>query len=306
VLRMENSILFSHRVTNEEDGLMVKQVIQRHFPFSRRLLRMCVKEGLITVNGEQRYLTSRVHSGERIELHVVDQANSAIRPEPIEFTVLYEDQDLIVIDKPPGLVVHPTKGYPSGTLVNGLAYYFMQNQDQSSIHPVHRLDKDTSGLMVIAKHPFAHSFLAREFAKKRYQRIYYAIVAGVIQEEQGVIAAPIGMDPNSQIKRRIETGRAGKPAITHFSVYERLQGATFVKLQLQTGRTHQIRVHMASIGHPLIGDHLYGDPNDPFPRQALHAAKVKLLHPRKKKWVQWESFFPRDIMKLYAELRMIK
>lgn len=303
---MENQILFSYRVTKEEDGQMVKKVLQKHFPFSRRLLRMCKKEGLVTVNGKPKYLTARVRFGDRIDLHFANIPHQTIDPEPINFTIIYEDQDFIVVDKPPGLVVHPTKGYPNGTLVNGLAYYFLKNKKKSSIHPVHRLDKDTSGIVVVAKHPFAHSFLARELEKKRYQRFYYAIVSGVIQKDEGMIAAPIGMAPGSQIKRRIEKDQAGKPAITYFTVCERLSNATLVKLELKTGRTHQIRVHMASMGHPLVGDRLYGDPNDPFPRQALHAAEVKLIHPRSKKWMEWKSFFPEDIMKLYSQLRMIK
>ena len=303
---MENSVLFTHQVTREEDGQMVRKVIQKYFPFSKRLIRMCKKEGLITVNGKPRFLTARVRCGDRIQLHAAAPNTQAIRPEPIDFSIIDEDQDLIVVDKPPGLVVHPTKGYPNGTLVNGLAYYFKKNKDLSSIHPVHRLDKDTSGIMVIAKHPFAHSFLARQFEKKRYQRSYFAVVSGMIEQDQGVIDAPIGMDPGSQLKRRVEKDEKGKPAVTHFMVCERFPHATLVKVKLLTGRTHQIRVHMASIGHPLVGDRLYGDPNDPFPRQALHASKVKLLHPRKKKWVEWESFFPEDIMKLCSKLRMIK
>lgn len=302
---MKGRVLFSHRVTREEDGQMLQQVLKRHFPFSRTLIRKYKQKQLITVNRAFRYFTARVHSGDWIEIFSGPSSTNGMIREPMDLAIVYEDQDLIVLDKPPGVVVHPTRGYVTGTIANGLAHYFLEKNECSSIHPINRLDKDTSGLMVVAKHPFAHSFLAREFTKKQYQRFYLAIVSGMIYNDQGTINAPIGLEQGSSIRRVISNEEGGKPATTHYVVCERLNQATLVKLQLETGRTHQIRVHMASIGHPLRGDHLYGDPHDSFPRQALHACEVKLFHPRQKKWVQWTSFFPKDIMKLYHELRMI-
>lgn len=303
---MDDRILFSYQVSREEDGQMLQKILQKHFPFSRRLIRKYKQKQLITVNGEVIYFTARVHHGDQVEIRWESSHRHSITPEPIDLAIIYEDQDLIVVDKPPGLVVHPTKGYPNGTLANGLVYYFLQKKERASVHPVNRLDKDTSGIMVVAKHPFAHSFLAKEFVKKRFRRSYFAIVSGIIQQDHGTIHAPIGIEQGNPIKRKVQSDEAAKSAITHYAVCERLDQATFVRLQLETGRTHQIRVHMAYIGHPLRGDHLYGDPDDAFPRQALHASEIKLLHPREKKWYQWKSFFPEDIMKLYHKLRMIK
>lgn len=301
---MRDQILFSHQVSSEEDGQMLQQILQKQFSFSRRMIRKYKQKRLVTVNGRFIYFTARVRRGDRIEIRSEHGHRGSIVPEPIHFSVIYEDQDLVIVDKPPGLVVHPTKGYPNRTLVNGLAYYFSQKNEAVSVHPVNRLDKDTSGLMVVAKHPFAHSFLAREFQKKRVQRSYLAIVSGVVPKNSGTIDAPIGIERGNSMKRKVVEN--GKPAITHFSICERLHQATLVKLQLKTGRTHQIRVHMASIGHPLIGDRLYGDSSDrSFPRQALHASEIRLFHPREKRWMEWKSFFPEDIMKLYHELRII-
>lgn len=303
---MEKQILFSYQVTEQEQDKMLKQILQGRFAFSRNMIRRCKHKGLVTVNGKVIYYTARLTKGDQIDVYKEEPRETSIIPEPMDLKIIYEDLDLLVLDKPPGVVVHPTRGHPTGTILNGVAAYFHQKGEQASVHLVNRLDKDTSGLMVIAKHPFAHSFLAKQLQKKQYIRTYLAIVDGVMKEERGTIDVPIGLAPHSGIQRMVRADAEGKSAVTHYTVCERLHGATMIKLQLETGRTHQIRVHLAHLGHPLLGDQLYGEPLDHgIARQALHASQIELIHPREKNQKKWSAFFPEDIMKLYHRLRII-
>jgi 23S rRNA pseudouridine1911/1915/1917 synthase len=216
---------------------------------------------------------------------------------------VYEDEDLIVIDKPPGLVVHPTRGYPDGTLANGLMYYWRQQGKSYRFHPVTRLDKDTSGLMVIAKHAYAHAFLAQQMEKKRYERIYLAIAEGIINPDKGSISLPIGFHPENPFARAVVHGEGGAKAVTHYEVLEHYSSASLVRLRLETGRTHQIRVHLSAIGHPLIGDSLYGKESPWISRQALHATYLRFFHPRMRIWLEWESPLPEDMRQVIARLK---
>lgn len=303
---MQAAVLFSHTVTTEQSGKMLKQLLHERWGFSQSMIRKCKHQGLVHVNGELMYYTARVVAGDQIEVYY-QASGVAIAPELVDLHIVYEDQDLLVLEKPPGQVVHPTKGHPTGTMANGIAHYFAQQAHPGSIHFVNRLDKDTSGLMVVAKHPHAHAFLAREIAQKRYQRTYLALVHGVITADQGTIDASIRLADESMIKRIVSDDPTSKHAVTHYTVMERFAEATMLRLQLETGRTHQIRVHLAHLGHPLIGDTLYGaPPDDQMPRQALHAAELSLLHPRERTWKKWQSFFPPDIMKRVHVLRMMK
>jgi 23S rRNA pseudouridine1911/1915/1917 synthase len=300
---MENKATFHHVVTAEEDGAMLQQVLKNRFRFSRRFLRKLRGNRLVTVNGEFRFFSSRVAEGDRIEVHLPVDETAHIPPEPVEFGVIYEDDDLIVIDKPPGLVVHPTRGHLSGTLANGLMHYWAERGESHAMRPVTRLDKDTSGLLVVAKHAYTHAFLAAQMAEKRYRRVYLAVVHGRVEKESGRIDMPIGLDEDSKIYRIVKEG--GAPAVTRFEVVERFCDATLLRLELETGRTHQIRVHLSHLGHPIIGDDLYGDGNDRhlIPRQALHASYLCLFHPRKREWMEWEAPLPQDMSRLLSLLR---
>lgn len=292
-------VLWQHDVTDEEAGLMVKSLLKRHLALSRRLLRRLKNEQLIWMDGQPVFVTARVAYGQRLTVYLPTDREPEIQPQSWPLSVLYEDQDLAVVDKPAGMVVHPTRQYQVGTLANAWVYHY----EHLPFRPVTRLDRDTSGLLVVAKHAYAHAFLAKQMKQKRYQRTYQALVHGVIDSEVGEISLPIGRAGNSFIKRVVRWDEHGKPAITRYRVLKRWRSATQVELTLATGRTHQIRVHMAAIGHPLCGDTLYGAKETAFSRQALHATHLSLLHPRHRQRMSWTSPLPDDIKKMIVFLR---
>lgn len=290
-----------HCVREEEEGKMVRQVLRNRFRFSRRMFRRLKEAKAVEVNGEKVFLTSRVHKGDWIQIRLPHDTGEGMVPQPIPVDVLYEDEDLIVLDKQPGVVVHPTKNHPDQTLANGLAHYWRERGEFHLIRPVTRLDKDTSGLIVFAKHAHAHAVLSGQMKKKRYHREYLAVVYGMLEQNEGVIRAPIARSSENSNLRVVST--QGVEAITRYRVVERLKGATLVRVGLETGRTHQIRVHMADLGHPLIGDTMYGGV-PLLERQALHALYLQLIHPRDGSIRSWESPLPSDIHQLLTKLRL--
>lgn len=290
-----------HCVREEEEGKMVRQVLRNRFRFSRRMFRRLKEAKAVEVNGEKVFLTSRVYKGDWIQIRLPHDTGEGMVPQPIPVDVLYEDEDLIVLDKQPGVVVHPTKNHPDQTLANGLAHYWRERGEFHLIRPVTRLDKDTSGLIVFAKHAHAHAVLSGQMKKKRYHREYLAVVYGMLEQNEGVIRAPIARSSENSNLRVVST--QGVEAITRYRVVERLKGATLVRVGLETGRTHQIRVHMADLGHPLIGDTMYGGV-PLLERQALHALYLQLIHPRDGSIRSWESPLPSDIHQLLTKLRL--
>lgn len=298
----DRTVDFVYRVQEKEKGKTVRDVLRNRYRFSRRFFRRLKESGGVTVNGRSAFLTARVEEGDLLQVKLPEERTD-IPPQPVSFTVVHEDEDLVVIDKPPGLVVHPTKDYREHTLANGLVYRWTARGEAHAVHPVTRLDKDTSGLLVIAKHAYAHDFLAGQMARRRYLRGYLAVVHGEVPEETGVIDAPIARCPDRPARRCVMEG--GAPAITRFSVLERFPGATLLRLFLETGRTHQIRVHLAHRGHPIIGDPMYAEgwESRGMERQALHAAFLQLTHPRDRRERSWESPLPPDIRRLVQRLR---
>ncbi len=292
------------------DAALAKLFLQH----SRGRLQDWLKAGLIRIDGRQVEAKYRLLGGERMtcaeQLAVPPTPSFSDAAEAIALAIVYEDAALLVIDKPAGLVVHPGNGNPSGTLLNALLHHAPQLAELPRAGIVHRLDKDTSGLLVVAKTLTAQTDLVRQLQARTVRRHYLALALGQV-ERDGVIDAPLGRHPTQRTKMAVVRSGAGgsKEARTHYQVRERFARATLLECRLETGRTHQIRVHLASIKHPLAGDKTYGktcsgDPRlDAFPRQALHAWRLALAHPVLGEEMQWESSLPQDFAALLAELR---
>lgn len=288
-------------------GLRLDAALAQMFPeHSRSRLQGWIKEGLIQLDGASADAKRKVWGGETICMEAPPlPGDSCHRAESIDFPRVYEDDALMVIDKPAGLVVHPGSGNWSGTLLNALLHYLPQLEAVPRAGIVHRLDKDTSGLMVVAKTLQAQTELVRQLQARSVKRHYLALVHGVVASD-GRVDAPIGRHPVQRIKMAVVA--SGREARTHYLVRQRFAAATLVECRLETGRTHQIRVHMASIGHPLVGDPVYGKARcgdarlDAFPRQALHAWRLVLIHPVTREEMAWESSLPADFVNLLEEV----
>jgi 23S rRNA pseudouridine1911/1915/1917 synthase len=236
-----------------------------------------------------------------IDINKVETQN--IIPEKMDIDVVFEDGDIIVVNKPASTVVHPTKSYQNGTLANGLSYYFKENGENCIVRLVNRLDMDTSGLVLIAKNQFSHMALSRSMERKKFEKHYIAIIHGYMPDMKGTIDLPIYRVGEGEIKRIVDN--RGQKSITHYEVLECFKDAQMLKLTLETGRTHQIRVHLSFLEHPIIGDSLYGDNNDAefISRQALHAYELSFPHPRTDKLIHLKTDLPRDISNLVDLLR---
>ena len=252
---------------------------------SRSYLQKLVKEGAVLVNGKPVKSSYKVENGDWIRLEIPDAVEPEIEAEEMDLDILYEDSDIILINKPKGMVVHPAAGHYSGTLVNGLMAHC--KDELSGINGVmrpgivHRIDMDTTGVLIVCKNDKAHNAIAEQLKVHSITRKYYAIVHGVLKEDTGTVNAPIGRHPVDRKKMSINE-KNGKEAVTHYRVLRRFRRFTFVECQLETGRTHQIRVHMASLNHPLLGDSVYGPSKCPFKLQGqtLHAGVLGIIHPR--------------------------
>lgn len=275
---------------------------------SRSQVQKLIENGKITINGKETKNNYKLHKNDIIEIEIPDPEPLDIVPEDIPLDICYEDKDIIIINKPQGMVVHPAPGHYSGTIVNAIMYHC--GDDLSGINGcmrpgiVHRIDKDTSGIIVIAKSDSAHKSLAEQLACHSITRKYYAIVTGNLKEDTGTIDKPVGRNPKDRKKMAVVEG--GRRAVTHYKVLERFGGKyTLIEAQLETGRTHQIRVHLASIGHPLLGDTVYGSEKQPFKLQGqvLHAKVLGFIHPSTGEYVEFESPLPEYYEKLILKLR---
>jgi 23S rRNA pseudouridine1911/1915/1917 synthase len=312
---MKQQISQQHRVSLELSGQRLDQVAVQLFPqFSRARLQEWIKSGQITLAGKAVKPNTKVTGGESIQLEVELRDEGDWQAEDLNLQIVYEDDDLLVIDKPADLVVHPAAGNEDGTLLNGLLYHLPQLQQIPRAGIVHRLDKDTTGLMVVAKTLEAQNGLVQQLQARTVSRQYVAVVVGAIPSA-GTVDAPIGRDPFHRIKMAVVKS-GGKEGITHFKRLARLGPMSLVRLNLETGRTHQIRVHMAHLGFPLLGDPLYGRrlpklidvPEDTadlighFARQALHAERLSLVHPCSGETCVWQSPWPEDFAGLVQAL----
>lgn len=273
---------------------------------SRSFIQGLIEKESIRVNNKVPKSNYKVKSQDEIEVELPEPEVLKVDPEDIDLDILYEDKDVIVVNKPQGMVVHPAPGNYNGTLVNALLFHC---KDLSSINGVirpgivHRIDKDTSGVLVIAKNDDSHNFLSAQLKDHSMKREYYAIVEGRLKNDDGVIDKPIGRNKKDRLKMGIVED--GKRAVTHYKVIERYNGYTLIKCILETGRTHQIRVHMASIGFPLIGDPLYGFKRQKFKveGQVLHAKTLGFIHPSTKEYMEFESDLPEYFQELIEKLR---
>lgn len=273
---------------------------------SRTNVQNYIKEGYVTVNGKKAKASMKCAAGDEIEVTIPEPENTDILPEDIPLDIVYEDHDVIVVNKPSGMIVHPSAGVYSGTLVNALLYHC---DDLSGINGVtrpgivHRIDKETSGLLMVAKNDFAHQSLAKQLEAHSVTRRYIALVHGVINHNLGRIEAPIGRDPKDRQKMAVSAHNS-KSAITNFKVLERYNDMTLVECRLETGRTHQIRVHMQYIGHPVYGDPKYGyKSDDQSYGQYLHAKVLGFVHPRTQEELYFESDLPDYFQEKIDELR---
>ena len=275
---------------------------------SRNRAQSLIEDGHVTINGKTKVQKKhKVVSEDVVELTLKKKSPLKVEPENIPLNVVYEDSHVIVVNKPKGMVVHPAPGNHSGTLVNALLYHCRDSLSgvNGIIRPgiVHRIDKDTSGLLVVAKNDEAHGFLSKQLAEHTMERKYEAIVFNNIKDDIGTVNAPIGRDPKNRLRNKVV--KDGREAVTHYEVIERFGKYTYVGLRLETGRTHQIRVHMSYMGHPLLGDNLYSNSKNSFGAkgQVLHARTLGFVHPATKKPMRFESPLPADFAQILKKLR---
>lgn len=283
-------------------GAAIKDIMRREFDFSSRLRNRLKREKLIFLNGESvpGWITPRENDVLTIRM---PEETSQFEPEPIPIDAVFEDENMLIINKQPGFVVHPTKGHPNHTIANGVMQYMLDTKQSYKIRFINRLDMDTSGILAVAKNSLSQASFMKQGQAGLIEKRYVSIVKGVMENDEGVIDLPIGRPDPDRVERGVMAD--GRPSITHYKVLERFsRGYTLTELLLETGRTHQIRVHMAAIGHPVAGDHLYGEVN-PFliERQALHAQKLSFLHPVTGERLFFEAPMPSDMQNLLDMLR---
>jgi 23S rRNA pseudouridine1911/1915/1917 synthase len=294
------------QLTADRGGERLDVFIARCCPeLSRSHARRLINEGLATVGGRAGKPSDRLPSGALVTVNIPPPVEPDLTPEHVPLTIIYQDFDILVVDKPPGLTVHPAPGHPAGTLVNALLAISPELRAMTgTLRPgiVHRLDKDTSGLMVVAKNERAQRTLAQQLKDRRVHKTYLALVSGVPSPRQGVIEAPISRHPKNRKKMAVVAG--GREAVTKYRVREEFDGLyALLEVEPVTGRTHQIRVHMAAIGHPVVGDHTYGRRSEIAGRQFLHAWKLAFAMPLGGRTVEFESPLPPDLRRALEGLR---
>ena len=292
---MEEDLL---QITAEESGERIDALLARLLPeLSRSAAQRLLEEGRVSLSGRPVKKNYKCSAGDCFLVDLPEAPEETeLLPQNIPLDVVFEDGDVIVVNKPRGLVVHPAPGHPDGTLVNALLWHCgdslsgIGGEKRPGI--VHRIDMDTSGLLIVAKNDFAHQALSGQLADRSLSRVYEAVVRGRLREDAGTVDKPIGRHPTDRKRMAIVPG--GRPAVTHWEVLARYQGYTHIRCRLETGRTHQIRVHMASLGHPLLGDFTYGAPSPEkgLTGQCLHARELKFIHPRTGEQIHLETRLP--------------
>lgn len=300
----------SFEVEAEQEGERLDKFLSIIYPdFSRAFFQKLIKNNQVAVNDKVQKASYCVKIDDIVTVEIPDVVETTIEPENILLDILYEDDDLLVVNKPKGMVVHPSAGHYSGTLVNAIMYHCKDSLSgiNGEIRPgiVHRIDMDTTGSLIVCKNDEAHINIAQQIKEHSVNRIYVGIVCGNVKEDSGTVEGAIGRHPIERKKMAINE-KNGKPAITHYRVLERFGNYTYMQFKLETGRTHQIRVHMASIGHPLLGDALYSSGRSPFKHlqgQCLHAQTIGFVHPRTGKYMEYSAPLPEYFEKLLYLLK---
>lgn len=298
------------QVPPECGGLRIDKYLSGQLPDrSRSFLQKLIQDGQVTIGGKNVKANYKVAVSDQIQLEIPEATEPEIQAENLPLDILYEDSDLLVVNKPKGMVVHPSAGHYSGTLVNALMYHC--KEDLSGINGVmrpgivHRIDRNTTGSLLVCKNDYSHNFLAQQLKVHSITRKYRAIVHGNLKEDTGTVHAPIGRHPIDRKKMAVNR-QNGKDAVTHYRVLERFGKFTYIECQLETGRTHQIRVHMSSLGHPLLGDDVYGPARCPYPGlqgQTLHAQILGFIHPSSREYMEFCAPLPEYFEKLLTKLR---
>lgn len=284
-------------IHSEHVGMTIRDYLKEYQRFSRRILIAVKLEGKILINGIPQTVRYSLREGDLLEISFPkEQVGEYMVKEEMDLSIVYEDDSVIVVDKPAGIATIPSLHHPTGTVANGILGYYEKHNIPYTVHVVTRLDRDTSGLLLIAKHRYSHSLLSTAQKAGKIKRRYKALVEGDLKQDSGTIDAPIDRKEGSIIERTVK--ETGKRAVTHFKVEKRLPLHTLVNIQLETGRTHQIRVHFSHINHPLAGDDLYGGKTDYIKRHALHCYKLAFEHPFTKEYIQLESSLPGDMKEL--------
>lgn len=295
---------FSYQIGVDEDEERLDKWLSGAIPtLSRSYIQKCIREGQAFVNGTPCKANYRLRVDDEVAFQIPEAVEPSVEAENIPLSVLYEDRDVLVVDKPKGMVVHPAPGHYSGTLVNAVLYHCKGQLSgiNGVLRPgiVHRIDRDTTGSLIVCKNDAAHRAIAAQLKAHSLNRSYRAIVHGTVQEEEGTVCAPIGRDEKNR-KRMAINEKNGKDAVTHYRVLQRFRDHTYIECRLETGRTHQIRVHMTSIGHPLLGDEIYGQRKTPFhlEGQTLHAYCLGFMHPATGAYIEVKAPVPAYFLHL--------
>lgn len=288
-------------VEKENSGLTLHTYLRDKKAISEKSLRKLKSKGQILCNGEKVTTRKVLQEGDIVNLHYPPTEQSQyLFPQFVPLQIIFEDEDILVLNKGENICVHPTKNYPDGTLANGVLYHWEENNIKASFHIINRLDRDTSGLVLIAKNKYSAQQLFLQQEQQRLKRFYLALVEGQLENSQGTIDAPIQRMDARTTQREVHP--LGQPSITYYTLVGAYQGYSLIRLNLETGRTHQIRVHMSYLGHPLVGDSLYGGCTGLFSRQFLHAYKLKLIHPRSKEELALTIDLPQDMQEVLKEI----
>ncbi len=293
----------------ENQQMRLDKYLAEQFPEqTRSYLQKLIKEGQVLVNGKTVKSGYQLSKGDEVSVTIPEPKELDVEPQKMNLDIVYEDEDVILINKPKGMVVHPAPGHTTDTLVNGLLYHCKDNLSgiNGVARPgiVHRIDRDTTGILIVCKNDMSHNSIAAQLKEHSINRRYRALVHGNLKEDTGTVEGPIGRHPVDRKKMAINE-RNGKPAVTHYTVLERFGNYTLIECKLETGRTHQIRVHMTSIGHPLVGDEVYGPAKCPFKLQGqcLHAMVLGFVHPRTGEYMEFSADLPEYFEDLLKKLR---